>query len=332
MVLVSEIIKALSAKNPQAAPARLAFFNFLNYGCNPEDSFGEETLELFYSFCSDYTHWQQFREELCNEVRSQLKILTNDFQTDLTFQGYKHFDQLQVIELQQPSDFSDALQGYLKNSLDKADQYRLIADGKKMTAVILKKDLSVEVHRYDRRFTIEHGQLRPLRKDLVLKYTEALELDPLYQQRLEIAPFVHLYFEGLNGSISGTVLRGYLCQKHQEFRSEKIENQPKILMALKRLEQTFINRQSDPFYQALTQRVEKVLTQTRLRDPEGLAQATNALLEAQTYLESVFVDDKLLSLLVRELELTLAQIGPLSQKDTQSWPQFVSTNSSQIQV
>jgi hypothetical protein len=197
-----------------------------------------------------------------------------------------------------------------------------------MNAIILKKDLCVEVYRFDRRFTVEHGHLRPLRNDLVLRYTEDMELDPLCQHRLEIAPFVHLYFGCLNGVFTGKVLRGYLCQKHQDFHSERFENQPRILMALKRIEQCFVNRNSDPFYQGLIQRVEKVLTQTRLRDPEGLSQATQTLLEAQTYLETVFMDDKLLSLLVRELELTLAQIGPLNSKEVRSWPQYVSTNSS----
>jgi len=81
---------------------------------------------------------------------------------------------------------------------------------------------------------------------------------------------------------------------------------PVLFYPLKRLEQFFINRKSDPMYIELTGLLEKALELMNTGHPEAFKFANAAMERGRLALEHIFPDDKLVRLLINNLEKTLA--------------------------
>ncbi|PIS11733.1 MAG: hypothetical protein COT73_02375, partial [Bdellovibrio sp. CG10_big_fil_rev_8_21_14_0_10_47_8] len=84
MLKVAILIKYLSENNPQATPARLTFYNYLNHFLDPNGLFNPDDLETFFAHTLDYTHWLQNKTQLGQEIR---QIIEN-----VTEQSRGHFD------------------------------------------------------------------------------------------------------------------------------------------------------------------------------------------------------------------------------------------------
>jgi len=301
MLKVGALIKYLSENNPQATPARLTFYHYLSNLAEPETLVTTELLESFFATCLDYAHWQQNRGQLSQEIREFL-------QDHMDLEGIKWPEETQVVELESVSDFTDALQAYLNTVYKKGEKYRLIVEAdKRILAVVLNADHSICVRTFDRKMMIRHGQLEPLKKDLALYYTPDLELDPTHTHRVEIAPFVVAQFQLGSEGLQGSLVRGYLCQKFFALQGENIASYPKLFYTIKKTEQYFINRQTDPFYQQIVSGLERTIENVRLGDPEAIQESMDVLAQAQNAIDYVFTSDKLLNLLVRDLQHTLAQ-------------------------
>lgn len=301
MLKVGALIKYLSENNPQATPARLTFYHYLSNLAEPDTEITTEMLEEFFATCLDYAHWQQNRGQLSQEIREFL-------QDHFDFGGIKWPEDTQVVEIEHGSDLTDALQAYLNTIYMKGEKYRLVVTAdKKVMAIVLNPDHSICVRFFDRKMMIRHGQLEPLKKNLALYYTPDLELDPTFTQRIEIAPFVTAQFQIGEEGLDGSLVRGYLCQKFFVLRGENIASYPKLFYTVKKVEQSFINRQTDPYYQQNVSALERTIENVRLGDSEAIQSSMDILAQAQNAIEYVFTGDKLLNLLVRDLQHTLAQ-------------------------
>ncbi len=320
MLKVQALIKYLSENNPQGTPVRLAFFNYLTSLADQEGQVDSELLENFFAICLDYAHWQQNRKTLGDEIR---ELLGDNIDTS----EIKWPEQIQVIELENLTDATDALQCYLNAIYKKGEKYRLIMEGeKKIMAIVLMPDQSLCVRSFDRKMIIRHGQLEPLKKDLILTYNSNLELDPNLIQRMEVGPFVTAQFQVSPAGIHGNLVRGYQHQKFFELQGENLGSYPKLFYAIKRIEQYFLQRQSDPFYQETVSALEKIIENMRLNEYESLQEAVDVMARAQNILEHVFIGDKLLTLLIRDLQHTLSQrqnsrVVRTPQKVEESWNQ-----------
>lgn len=300
MLKVGPLIKHLSENNPQLTPARLAFFHFLSYLADQETLVTTELLEDFFATSLDYAHWQQNRKQLGQEIRELL-------QDHMDLSGIKWPDETQILEVENTADFTDALQVYLNLQYKKGEKYRLILENdKKILVVVLMPDHSIHARSFDRKMMIRHGQLEPLKKDLTLYYTPDLELDPTKIQRMEIAPYVVAQFQADSDGLRGSLVKGYLCQKFFTLQGENIAAYPKLFYAIKKAEQSFINRQTDPFYQSLVSSLERTIEGVRLRDSQALQASTDLLAQALNAMEYVFTGDKMLKLLIRDLQHTLS--------------------------
>jgi hypothetical protein len=317
MLKVEALIKYLSENNPQSTPVRLAFFNYLSNLAEPQALVTPELLESFFTLSLDYAHWQQNREQLGSEIQE----LLNDH---VDFTVVKMPKQSQVIELENLNDATDALQCYLNTVYKKGEKYRLILEGdKKILAIILLPDQTICVQTFDRKMVIRHGQLEPLKKDLVLYYNSNLELDPNHIQRLEVGPFVTAQFQLAAGGVQGCLVRGYQHQKFFDLQGDSLAAYPKLFYSIKRIEQYFLQRQSDPFYQETVAALEKTIDRMRLNDMDSFQESVDVMARAQNILEYVFTGDKLLNLLIRDLQHTLSQknsrVVRTPQKVEESW-------------
>jgi hypothetical protein len=229
----------------------------------------------------------------------------NDIVIDLS--DVKWPQDTQLVELEHLSDLTDSVQVYLNSIYKKNERYRLLLDqNKKILAVVLHEDHSVSVRSFDRKMILRHGQLEPLRKDLTLTYLPTLDLAPNQLQKIEVSPFVTAQFQSTEEGFRGCLVRGYVFQKFIDLRGENLTVHPKLFYAVKRLEQHFIDRRTDPFYRETVIALEKTIELVTKHDPEATANATDILARAQNALEYVFAGDRMLGLLIRDLQNTLS--------------------------
>lgn len=302
MLKVSQLVKFIFDLKPQNTPARLAFFNFLNGFADPNANLDADLINRFFSYSLDYPHWADNKSQLSHEVQFILQNFNSLFQHKFDTSGVKFPQSSQIIEIDNFSDLSEVVNAYLKTTIGAQDKVRLISDqNKRLLAVILKEDKSIEVRTFDRKFTLRNGLLEPLRKDLHLTYTPQLELQEGVTQTVEVAPYIVAQFKLEKGRVHGQVIRGYVFQKFIELKGELLTEQPRLFFPLKRLEQFFIDRRTDSYYQELVRLLERTTKMVQDEDPQGLTYASAALTRAETALENVFIGDKLLTLLIRDL-------------------------------
>lgn len=309
MLKVSSLIKYLNENNGSTqslTPIEVTFLNFLTYGIEPHSLVTSETLEQFFRQCLEYPHWQQNRALLGQEIREMFQGQNQEGALIDDLEQVKWPEQTQVIEIQNPADLTDALQGYLNSQYKKGEKYRLVVDQDKVFAIILKTDFSITVQYFDKKMIIHHGHLEPLRKDLCLHYTPDLELDSEKLQKIEIAPYSVAQFMLQDGSLMGSLVRGYTLQKSFDLAGAKLESFPKLFYALKRVEQHFLSRDSDPFYQQTLNSLENAIGNLQKGLPDAVQMATDTMAKTQNALEYVFTGDRVLALLLRDLQHTLA--------------------------
>ncbi len=305
MLKVGQLIRFVAGLNPQNTPAKLSFYNFLRGFPQPDEALTPELIELFFTYCMDYPHWAANKNQLGNEVQYLLENFNGFYQQNFDLSKIRFPQTMQLLEIERPSDLEDSLRIYLKRQYPEVDKFRLINDqNKRVIAIILHEGKAITVRIFDKKFTICNGQLEPLRKDLALYYNENLELSPDHKQKIEVAPYITAEFRVKNDRVHGTLLRGYVYQKLLEFKGESLKEQTRLLYPIKRIEQFFIDRRTDPYYQDLISQLERTLALIQQGDHDALNWSSMIMNQAETALENVFAGDKLLTLLVRDLRHT----------------------------
>lgn len=302
MLKVGQLIKFVSDLNPQNTPTRLSFYNFLRGFPHPDDTLTPELIETFFNYCMDYPHWASNKSQIGQEVRYLLDHFNSFYQQKFDLTPIRFPQTMQILEIEQFSDLIDAVSSYLKTLCSEGDKFRVLPDqNKRVIAILLREDKSLEVRVFDKKFTIRNGVLEPLRKDLVLYYTPELELSPAHTQKIEVAPYITAQFKIFEGKVTGALLRGYAYQKHLEMKNSPLTEEPRLLLPIKRLEQFFIDRRSDSYYQDIVSELERTCSLVQQGDSEAMKWATVALGKAETAVENIFIGDKLLALLIRDL-------------------------------
>ncbi|MBK9323989.1 MAG: hypothetical protein IPM97_13770 [Bdellovibrionaceae bacterium] len=305
MLKVAQLIRFVAGLNPQNTPAKLSFSNFLRGFPNPEDPLTPELIELFFIYCIDYPHWAANKNQLGTEVQYLLENFNNFYQQDFDLSKIRFPQTMQLLEIERIQDLEEVLSVYLKRIYSESDKVRLINDqNKRMIAVILHEDKSVTVRVFDKKFTFRGGHLEPLRHDLALYYNSSLELSPDHKQKIEVAPYIVAEFQVKDDKVNGALLRGYVYQKLMEFKGDSLREQSRLLIPIKRLEQFFVDRRTDPYYQDLINQLERTLSLIQQGDSEALNWSAMILTQAESALENIFTGDKLLTLLVRDLRHT----------------------------
>lgn len=302
MLKVGQLIKFVAQLNPQNTPTRLSFYNFLNGFPHPEEELSADLIEMFFAYCMDYPHWASNKQQVGHEVQFLLEHFNSFYQQKFDLSSVRFPQTQQLIEIEHVSDLLGLVSAHIKTLCGENDKFRVLPDqNKRAVAIILRADKSLEIRTFDRKFVIRDGKMEPLRKDLVLYYTPALELSPDHTHKLEVAPYITGQFTILNDRVTGSLLRGYVFQKLQELKNEPLQEQTRLLFPIKRLEQFFVDRRSDPYYQDLIAQLERTAALAQQGDQEAVKWANVVLSKAETALDNVFMGDKLMTLLVRDL-------------------------------
>jgi hypothetical protein len=300
MVKVSRFLKYISDQNPAVTPVRLSLYNYLRTFPHPEEELSPEIVNQFFRACMDYPHWQQNRSSLGKEVLLIFQQFNSENENDFPLEKIQVPQSVQIVEIDNLDDLVDTAKRYMERQIKGDEKFRIFLDqGRRVIVIWMRSGGAFEVRIFDKRFIIQKGLLEPLRLDMKLVYTSNLTLDPEVIQRIDIAPYITAQFKVIDEKIYGLSSRGYVFQRHNEYKGEALSQTPRVYIPVKRIEQFFIDRRTDGFYAHLVSSMEKSIQ--FLDSGADSEEAIQVLDLAQTALEHVYLQDRLLSVLVRDL-------------------------------
>ncbi len=323
MLDVQLILKALSHPSQKILTGRQAFKNYLM--CQPSEDLllDSDSINKFFFEALMYPHWQQNSLSLTKEIKSLLEELNSRKPFSLNWEDIIWPNKVQVFNLKHTEQINDVLQAYY-NDL-KVPEYKLINDTKfgLHYCIILQPNREMIVHQHNSSFWLQHGKMEPLKKH-TLYYTDDLELDPTRLHTIEIAPFTTAQWTEI---FQGSIYKGYMFEKVQTIRGR---TPLRLFHSIKRAEQFFLSRKSDPFYEKTTRDIEKSIQLIKIKDPQAQFYASQVLAEAQNALECVFVDDKILELLIRDLSHHVQINDENLNQELNEWKQEKAQKNNQI--
>ncbi len=310
MIKIHDIIQFLSTQSYQMSPVRLTFFNYLQNSHDLEEVFDSETIQNFIYDCLDYPHWYQQKSQLTHDLKETLEnflaVQNQDSTPELDLNQIQWPKDIQLFELENLNDLADSVNSYLTFNRAPTEKFRIIFDPlpKRMLAISLDDNRGLKLQVFDRKFIIRQGHLEPLRRDLCVHYNPDFDLQEDQTQKVEVAPYVTARFKMHAGLISGGIVRGYIFQKLYEMKQDQLFSFQKLFYTLKRCEHFFIKKDTNPFYHELTHMVEKCIQMIKVGDTQALQNSSDVIAKVQSALEYVFVGDKLLTLLLKDLQNT----------------------------
>lgn len=298
-----------SVGKPDAA--RLAFYHFLKNLCEPGEPLTTVVLERFFRRALGHAHWNQHKNELFAEVNACLQHFSNQHNEALPLPPFSSPADIQVLKAESLRTLERVLEDWLGRNQSPTDQVRMVKVGEDGFAVLrLALDRSFSVFLFDRWLALQEGRLTPLTDEIGLSYLPNLTLDPSFVQQIEVAPHTTARFrvaadENQKPTVYGLATRGFTFQKIGSFDGGDVHRHPMLFYPLKRIEQLFVNRQTDPLYTELTGLLEKASELVAQKHSEAIKFAEAALERGHLAFEHVFIDDRFLRLQLENLEHAL---------------------------
>ena len=332
MAHVAALSQHIFSLEPDKDAARLCFYQYLKNLCDATEQITTELVNRFYLRSLGFAHWQANKSQLFTETEMLLQHFQDTTGHQLTMVGANgglmRANDFQVIPVENLRNLEVVVQKSLEATQTPFDRTRVLREGDaRVLSITLQGDRSLKITTYPRALILREGELSPLHSELSLYYTADLQLNPMMIQQVEVGAHAsarfHTGVEGLRGSF----VRGYTYQKIGSIDGGGLNRYPLLFYPLKRLEQFFIDRKSDPMYLELSSSLEKALDMLSQRgaphDAYVFAQA--ALERGRLALEHIFPDDKFVRLLITNLEKTLA-LAQVPQSQQAHQPRAESPN------
>ena len=302
MARVAQILQVMSNMSPQAHPARLALFNYLQNFIPQVENLTPEELERFFRRCLNFPHWRANKKELLEQTEVILRRVGDQMTLSLAVNSVCQMVESPEFELSRESDVKDVVSRFLEPRLEGGSQYRLVSiPGHRVMAIVLNRDRSVQVRVFSNWGCLRAGVIIPLLDDLFLSYNPHLDLISNTIHHVEINPNTSCRFGINENGCTGLLIRGYTFQRYEVLSGGAIDKHPELAFPLKKLESYFIHRRDDPVYQQITDMLEKSSKLLADGKPGAVGFAMNALDQARHAHENLFANDRLLGLVIREL-------------------------------
>lgn len=282
--------------------ARLAFYHFLKNLCEAGEPLSTSVLDRFFRRSLTHAHWSEHKLELFTEVSACLQHYSNQTGEPIPLPPFASPFDLQMVRAESFRTLEKVIEDWIQQHQGPTDQVRILRDREeKLLVCRLAVDRSLSVHIFDRALCIRDGRLEPLCDDMAVYYNADLTIDATRLSQIETAPHTVARFR-LNNGYRGIQVRGYTFQKTAAFDGGDLHRHPLLFYPLKRIEQFFVNRATDPMYIELTNLLEQASDLIARKHPERLRFAEAAIERGRLAFDQVFVDDRLLRLLLENLE------------------------------
>ena len=336
MAHVTALAQHILTLGPDKDAARLSFYHYLKNLCDALEPVNSDLINRFFYRVLTFQHWQENKAELWQETMGLLGHYQDTLGQPLPLAGVLRAEDLQVVQAESLKTLEIVVTKYLEKTGSPYDQFRVLREGDDRVIVpVLQGDRSLRVTAYSKALAIRGGELTPLCHEMQVIYTPDLQLHPMLPHQLDIGPHTSARFRSGPEGITGAILRGYTFQKFGSMEGGSLHRHPVLFYPLKRLEQFFVNRKSDPMYIELTGLLEKALElvgdgqhldpQQETSRQEVMKFAEAALERGRLAMEHIFPDDKLVRLLIDNLGKTLALLGSLRARmetSPQAAPEF----------
>ncbi len=318
MISVTHLAQHLLQLDPQKNVARLALYHYLKNCCDINGDLSASLIDQFYRKALVFQYWQTHQKTLGETLRNDLSSFLRDTQAPLDLERIRHADELQVVQLEQARDVQGLIEAELQNEIRPGDRLKLVRLSTQQTMSLKLNPsgcLKVRVHPHFA--LISNGRLELLPALSQLEYNSQMELLPQAKHWLDTSMLTTAQFYLREGGVEGLLIRGYTFQKFETLRQSSISQHPELFYSLKRLERHYINPKSDPFYQELVALLERAYQLVSSGHPDGPNLAQEALRRGKLALKNIFPSDKLLLLLVTNIEYWM-----LTSDKGQPWQQI----------
>jgi hypothetical protein len=312
MIDVTNLAQHIATLEPGKNAARLAFYNYLVNLCDPRQTITSQLLNSFYARALTFTHWQENRAELFEQTQYCLLSFAkaNEASADSVFSELQkswQADDIETVSIKNQANLFGVVKQYLDKQLTTSEQSRVISDknGNALAIILNQAKSHLRVCSFPPIAKLVKGELSPVTSEFSLHYTVELNLTPKTFQQIDVGAHTFARFFIDDEGCKGSLIRGYTFQRLAVMDGGSLHKYPMVFYALKRLEQFFIDRNTDPMYQELTQLLERATELLSQGHPEAEKFARHAYERGQLALEQIFPDDKLVQLLITNLEKTL---------------------------
>lgn len=212
----------------------------------------------------------------------------------------------QIINIDSEQEFFSALEAwYAKNGSVRILPFQ---DRRYALALKLKQDGCLEVFIHSSVFVIEKGTLTPLPPLTRLFYTPEFDLDTSRTHYIYHPPRVLFKVKFFNETnLEVYKMKFPSCVKTETLHIKKLEDHPELYSQLKMAENHFIKPKSDFSYQKLIQSLQNCYQLLLVNHPQAIQEAQTGLKEARQALKNYYSNDRLLFLLITNIEYHLHQ-------------------------
>ncbi len=325
MTLAAALAQHIATLNPDKDAARLSFHNYLNYLCSANDVVNSDLINRFYRKALSFSHWQTNKAALFAETEALLTHYQESVREALPLEYLIRASDLQVIAAENIRDLETVTRIFLEKNLEPHERLRILRDGdNRVIAITLGLERTLKVSTYPKALMLTDGALRPLDVDQALFYTPDLQMKTSARQQTEVGPFTSACFTMGAQGLRGSIVRGYTFQRCGVIDGGGLNRYPLLFYPVKRLEQFFVDRKTDPMYidliTALQTASENLSPQSA---PEDWRLARAAFERGRLALDHIFPDDNYARLLINNLEKQLAfETTPVDVPKEEPWPEI----------
>jgi hypothetical protein len=318
LVTAQMLAHHVSLLEPEKDAARLSLQGFLQNLCEPSEPVNSDLINRYLMRALAFPHWQQNKSSLFSETSAILHHFEETKRLRLPLESALAVTDIQVVPAENISDLLKIANMSLEATSTPYDKWRVVQDGvDRVIAVVLHSSGALRLTVFPMALAIRQGSLSPLHQEMTLWYGSDLQLQPKTAQQLDVGPYTTARFASGPEGIRGCFVRGFTFQKSGSLDGGALTRYPMLFYPLKRLEQFFINRKTDPMYIELTNALERSLEIMDAPTVECIQFAQAALERGRLALDHIFPDDKLVRLLINSLEKTLA-LQAVSKEEP--WP------------
>ena len=286
---------------PNKDAARLCFYHYLIHHCDPETPLSAELIEGFARRALTYQHWREERVQLSQELQYILQHYNETYLLNWSFKDISFPGHWQVVEIESRVEAITIIEKWAEKTFSEGSKKRIFySRDNRYVAIVQTPEGELIVTDLSNEMLIRQGKLQPLCTDLRLHYSKNLELKPKTTQHIRVSENTTGRFHYHNSAVEGRVIRGYIFQQQNQLAG-LLNQYPAVYYPVKKMEQYFVDRRTDPAYQELIQTLEKAVELIRLNHPESRDFAKAALERGNSALERLFTNDNTMQVLVDEL-------------------------------
>jgi hypothetical protein len=305
MNTTTHLARHMLAFHPNKDAARLCLYHYLIHHCDPNTPLTPLLFENFCRMALCHEHWQSHSHDLSQELQYTLQHYNETFMLDWSMSDFVFPDYWQIVPIKNSIDGIYIFEKWAEKNTEAGSKTRVFFT-KDSQYLIVNQDSKnhVTVTNSSPLMLLRKGELQPLSMEIKLYYNENLTLKSNQTHYLKIDTNTYARFRSEQKNITGMFIRGYIFQNQKEING-KINEFPNIYYPLKKTEQYYIDKKSDPDYIELVNVLEKANELLNLNHPEAQSFAVAAFERGQAALENIFVNDNLMQVLVNQLEVQL---------------------------